>query len=96
MYGGWVYIMTNRRNGTLYVGVTNNVMRRAHEHREGKGSSFTRRYKLTRLVYYERHEDILSGIQRGKTIKDWPRARNPRLIQALNPAWNDLYDPVGL
>ena len=56
--GGWVYIMTNRRNGTLYIGVTNDLLRRVWEHREGVGSSFVRKYGLTRLVYCERHEDI--------------------------------------
>jgi putative endonuclease len=94
MYGGWVYIMSNRRNGTLYAGVTNHIMRRAYEHRTGKGSSFTRRYSLTRLVYYERHEDMLSAIQREKNIKDWPRAWNVRLIQSLNPDWHDRYNPL--
>ncbi|HME26813.1 MAG TPA: GIY-YIG nuclease family protein [Acetobacteraceae bacterium] len=93
MRGGWVYIMTNRPNGTLYIGVTNNIVRRAHEHRSGAGSSFTRRYRLTRLVYAERHEDILSAIQREKNIKDWPRAWKIRLIRGQNPDWDDLCDP---
>jgi putative endonuclease len=93
MRGGWVYIMTNRPNGTLYVGVTNDIARRVFEHRSGKGANFTRRYKLTRLVYSERHEEILSAIQREKNIKDWPRAWKIRLIRGQNPDWEDLYDP---
>jgi putative endonuclease len=93
MRGGWVYIMTNRRDGTLYVGVTADIARRTFEHRSGTSSSFTRRYKLTRLVYAERHEEILSAIQREKNIKDWPRAWKVRLIQGQNPDWDDLYDP---
>ncbi len=97
MNGGWVYIMTNRRNGTLYVGVTSDIARRAFEHRSGKGSNFTRRYGLNLLVYTERHDDILSAIQREKNIKDWPRAWKVRLIQGQNPDWVGLYDPfVGL
>ena len=93
MYGGWVYIMTNKPNGTLYVGVTNNIARRVFEHRTGAGSCFTRRYRLTRLVYAVRHEDILSALQREKNIKDWPRAWKIRLIRGQNPEWEDLYDP---
>ena len=93
MRGGWVYIMTNRPNGTLYVGVTNDIARRVFEHRNGAGSVFTRRYSLHRLVYMEWHEDIFAAIQREKNIKDWPRAWKIRLIRGQNPDWEDLYDP---
>ncbi|HEY1930486.1 MAG TPA: GIY-YIG nuclease family protein, partial [Acetobacteraceae bacterium] len=93
MDGGWVYILTNRPNGTLYVGVTNDLARRVYEHRSGTGSVFTRRYGLHRLVYCERHEEILGAIQREKNVKDWPRAWKVRLIRGLNPDWDDLYDP---
>ena len=72
MKGGWVYFMSNRRNGILYVGVTANLSRRVGEHREGPIEGFTRRYSLKRLVYYERFEDIRDAIQREKTIKHWP------------------------
>ena len=89
--GGWVYIMTNRRNGTLYIGVTSDLLRRIWEHREGVGSSFVRRYGLTRLVYCERHEDIRTAIQRETSLKRWPRAWKVRLFAAQNPEWNDLY-----
>lgn len=88
-----MYIMNNRPNGTLYVGVTNDIGRRTNEHRSGTGSSFTRRYRLTRLVYVEQHEDILSAIQREKNIKDWPCAWKKRLIRGQNPDSDDLYDP---
>jgi len=91
MRGGWVYIMSNRPNGTLYIGVTADLARRVWQHREGTGSEFVRRYGLTQLVYAERHEEIVRAIQREKNIKDWPRAWKVRLIQAINPDWRDLY-----
>jgi putative endonuclease len=86
--------MTNRPNGTLYVGVTNNIARRAYEHRTDAVDSFTKRYRLHRLVYAERHEDILTAIQREKNIKEWPRAWKIRLILGINPDWLDLYDSL--
>ena len=89
--GGWVYIMTNRRNGTLYIGVTSDLLRRIWEQREGVGSRFVRRYGLTRLVYCERHEDIRTAIQRETSLKHWPRAWKVRLFAARNPEWEDLY-----
>jgi putative endonuclease len=91
--GGWGYIMTNRPNGTLYVGVTNDIARRAFEHWTGAVPGFTKRYGLRRLVHVERHEEILPAIQREKNIKDWPRAWKIRLILGQNPDWEDLYDP---
>ena len=92
MLGGWIYIMTNRPNGTLYVGVTNDIARRAFEHRAALVDGFTNRYGLRRLVYFERHEDIRIAIQREKTLKHWPRAWKTRLIMAENPNWVDLYE----
>jgi len=94
MSGGWVYIMTNRPNGTLYVGVTNDLVRRAWEHREGRADGFTKRYDLKRLVFFERHDDIRAAIQREKTMKHWSRAWKVRLIPASNPDWDDLYDKI--
>jgi putative endonuclease len=94
MKGGWIYIMTNRPNGTLYIGVTNNIVRRAFEHRTGIGGQFTRRYGLRKLVYVEWHEDILAAIQREKNMKDWPRAWKARLVCRNNPEWRDLYDTL--
>src|SRR5204862_7114752 len=82
---GWVYIMTNRRNGTLYVGTTVNLARRVWEHREGVADGFTKQYGLRRLVYAEHHTNILSAKQREMNIKHWPRAWNVRLIHQENP-----------
>ncbi|MDB5366144.1 MAG: hypothetical protein JWM77_2071 [Rhodospirillales bacterium] len=90
MQGGWVYIMTNRRDGTLYIGVTSDLARRAWEHREGAVEGFTKRYGLKRLVYAERHDDIRDAIQRETSLKRWPRAWKVRLLQADNPTWDDL------
>jgi putative endonuclease len=92
MQGGWVYIVTNRPNGTLYVGVTSDLARRAWEHREGVAEGFTKRYGLKRLVYAERHDDIRAAIQREKNLKHWSRTWKVRLILADNPDWNGLYD----
>ena len=92
MRKGWVYIMTNRPNGTLYVGVTSNLPRRIWEHREGVADGFTRTYGLKRLVYAEEHETIAGAIQREHTIKHWPRAWKVRLILQGNPDWADLYE----
>lgn len=94
MQGGWVYILTNRANGTLYIGVTANLPRRIHEHREGLVDGFSKRYGLKRLVYAERHDSIELAIQRETTIKHWPRAWKVRLILADNAEWRDLYDTL--
>lgn len=91
MAGGWLYIMTNKSNGTLYVGVTSNLPRRVYEHREGLLDGFTKRYGLKRLVYYEPFGDIRYAIQREKTVKHWPRAWKVNLIVAGNPTCADLY-----
>jgi putative endonuclease len=72
--GGWVYMMTNRRDGTLYVGVASDLPRRVYQHRESPIAGFAKRYGLKMLVYYEQHDDIRIAIQREKTIKHWPRA----------------------
>ncbi len=84
--------MTDRPYGTLYVGVTNDIIRRAWEHREGLLGGFTKRYGLKRLVFVERHEEILRAIQREKNIKHWPRAWKIDLIVASNPGWDDLFE----
>jgi putative endonuclease len=95
MKGGWVYIMTNRPNGTLYTGVTSDLARRAWEHREGVVEGFTKAHGLKRLVYAERHDEIEIAIQREKSLKRWPRAWKVNLIIRDNPDWDDLYDRVG-
>jgi putative endonuclease len=92
--GGWVYFMTNRPNGILYVGVTSDIARRAWEHREGVVEGFTEQYGLKRLVNIERHDDIRVAIQREKNIKHWRRAWKVKLILAKNAAWDDLYETL--
>ena len=92
--GGWVYFMTNRPNGTLYVGVTSDLARRAYEHREGLSDGFIKQYGLKRLVYYEAFDSIQDAIQREKNIKHWPRAWKARLILDANPDWRDLYETL--
>jgi len=94
MQGGWVYFMTNRRNGVLYVGVTSNLAKRAWEHREGVVEGFTKRYRLKHLVYAEQHADIRAAIQREKNLKHWPRSWKTELIESQNPEWADLYDTL--
>ncbi len=94
MRGGWVYIVTNRPNGTLYTGVTSNLSRRIHEHREGLIDGFSKRYGLKLLVYYERYETITDAIQREKNMKHWPRAWKARLILDFNPDWDDLHEDL--
>ena len=90
--GGWVYILTNRPNGTLYMGVTNDLARRIAEHRQGTADGFTRKHQLKHLVYAERHSDITEAIAREKRIKTWLRAWKIRLIVAGNPEWRDLFE----
>jgi putative endonuclease len=94
MAEGWVYMMTNRPNGTLYVGVTDNLPRRAWEHREGLVEGFTKRYGLKRLVYAEHHPDIRTARQREQNLKHYSRAWKVRLILVSKPSWDDLYDQL--
>lgn len=94
MKGGWIYIMTNRPDGVLYVGVTADLPRRVWEHKEGVADGFTKRYALKRLVYCERHDDIGAAIQREKNIKHWPRAWKIALIVKNNPGWGDPYEQL--
>lgn len=90
----WVYILASQRNGTLYVGVTNDLARRAFEHRAGEGGIFTRRYGVKHLVWAEEHGEINEAIAREKQIKRWERAWKLRLIEESNPEWNDLYETL--
>jgi len=94
MYFACVYILTNSPNGTLYVGVTNDLVRRVWEHRTAAVSGFTKRYGLKRLVYYESHDDINAAIAREKHLKKWRRSWKIELIERENPRWNDLYDSL--
>lgn len=85
-----VYILTNQRNGTLYVGVTSNLPARIRQHQNDVIVGFTQRYGMHRLVYYEIHESMLAAITREKQIKEWKRAWKLRLIESVNPDWADL------
>jgi len=89
-----VYILTSKRNGTLYIGVTSNLQKRAWEHKNDQVEGFTRRYGVHRLVYYELHDDMTSAIQREKQMKKWNRAWKLELIEKQNPNWQDL--PEGI
>ncbi len=92
--GGWVYIMTNKRYGVLYVGVTSNLPARILQHREGRGGYFTKRYKLKRLVYCEFLPTIEEAIVREKRVKSWQRMWRIELIESMNPSWNDLWHNI--
>ena len=94
MAGGWLYIMTNRPNGTLYVGVTADLPQRVWQHRCGAIEGFTKRHGLKRLVYAERYEDVREAIRREKAIKRWRRAWKVRLIRRTNPEWDDITDSL--
>ena len=89
--GYWVYILASGRNGTLYVGVTNDLARRVHEHKEGAVAGFTRTYGVTLLVHAEPYDDIRTAIEREKRLKKWRRAWKLALIERGNPHWRDLY-----
>ncbi len=90
----WVYILANKPGGTLYVGVTNDLVRRAFEHREGLVKGFTKQYGVKMLVYFEEHETAPLAIQREKNIKHWLREWKIDLIVSKNPQWRDLYDEI--
>lgn len=86
-----VYILASRRNGTLYVGVTADLIRRVWEHKNDVVEGFTRRYRVHSLVWSEVHEAMLSAIAREKALKEWKRAWKLELIERTNPNWRDLY-----
>jgi putative endonuclease len=92
--GGWVYFMSTGPNGVLYVGVAADLVRRVFEHRQGVVEGFTKRHGLKRLVYFERHEEILEAIAREKVIKHWTRAQKVRLLAKDNPGWDDLWERI--
>jgi putative endonuclease len=90
----WVYILASKPGETLYIGVTNNRVRRVYEHREGLADGFTKRYGIKMLVYFEAHDTIAAALQREKNIKHWSREWKVDLIVARNPDWKDLYDDI--
>jgi len=89
-----VYIMTNRRNGTLYVGVTSNLVQRVWQHKSEFVDGFTKQYSLHQLAWFEVHETMESAISREKQLKAGHRKRKLQLIESLNPDWRDLYDDI--
>ena len=90
----WLYILASKPDGTLYAGVTNDLVRRVYEHRQGLVAGFTKRYGIKMLVYYEEHDTVPLAIQRENNIKHWPREWKIDLIVGLNPQWHDLYPEI--
>ena len=90
----WVYILASKRNGTLYVGLTNDLARRVWQHRTGVGAVFTRKYGVTRLVYAQPYADVSVALAEERTLKRWRRAWKLALIEQDNPQWRDLYDDL--
>jgi len=87
----YTYILASKKNGTIYVGVTNNLIKRVYEHKENLAPGFTSKYKVHNLVHFEAFEDIDDAIFREKKLKDWKRQWKIELIEKTNPDWNDLY-----
>lgn len=90
----FVYLLASGKNGTLYIGVTNNLVRRVHEHKNGLTEGFTSRYAVQRLVWFESTPSIEAAIQREKQIKNWKREWKMALIEEKNPDWIELYDSL--
>lgn len=93
-YGGYVYLMTNKYNTVIYTGVTDNLQKRVHQHKEGFVSGFTEKYNITKLVYYEVFDTIEGAIAREKQIKAGSRKKKIALIMSMNPAFKDLYPEI--
>ena len=91
---GYVYIMTNRKDGTLYIGVTSDLTKRVYEHKEGAAAGFTKQYNLKTLVYFEQHDEISLALQREKNLKHYVRQWKVELIEKQNPEWRDLYPEI--
>jgi len=89
-----VYILASKRNGTLYIGVTSNLVQRIWQHKQGLVEGFTNKYGVHTLVYYEQHETMQSAILREKQMKKWNREWKINLIEKMNPGWQDLWDSI--
>ena len=89
-----VYILANKRNGTLYTGVTSNLVQRVWQHKQGVVEGFTKKYRIKQLVWYELHEGMQGAIMREKQIKAGSRAKKLALIEGMNPEWRDLYEDI--
>ena len=92
----YVYIITNSNNRVLYVGVTNNLIKRMNDHKNKTVQGFSKKYNLQKLVYYEEAEEAYSAISREKQIKGWIRKKKNELIETVNPDWEDLYNKIVL
>jgi putative endonuclease len=90
----YVYILASRRNGTLYIGMTDDLVRRAWQHREGVIAGFTKQYGVKVLVWYEEHSSRESAFERERRMKKWNRSWKIRMIESFNPQWRDLYDQI--
>lgn len=90
----YVYILASKKNGTLYIGITSNLVKRIYEHKQALVEGFTKKYNVHRLVYYETTNDINSAIHREKCLKKWNRAWKIKLIEEVNPLWEDLYHDI--
>ncbi|MBX4200660.1 GIY-YIG nuclease family protein [Candidatus Parcubacteria bacterium] len=90
----YVYILASKRNGTLYTGVTSDLIKRVHEHKNNLIEGFTKKYKVHTLVHYEETSDAVAAIEREKYIKNWNREWKLELIEKTNPTWKDLYDQL--
>ena len=90
----YVYILASKRNGTLYIGVTNDLIKRVYEHKNDFIEGFTKKYQVHQLVYYETTSEIISALQREKQLKKWKRAWKIELIEKNNPQWKDLYETI--
>jgi putative endonuclease len=90
----YTYMLASRRNGTLYVGSTDDLAKRVWEHKSGAGSYFTRKYRVVLLVWHEQHETRESAFVRERRLKDWNRAWKLELIERFNPGWRDLYETL--
>ncbi len=86
----YVYILTDKNNSTLYIGQTNDLKRRIYEHKNKLADGFTKRYNVDKLVYYEVSEDVMSTIEREKQLKRWVRSKKNKLIESVNPNWEEL------
>jgi len=89
-----VYILAGKRNGTLYIGVTSDLVKRVWEHKNNMVEGFTKRYGVHQLVWYELHDNMESAIEREKRLKNWKRAWKLKLIEGVNPDWEDLYHRI--
>ncbi|MBL0688808.1 MAG: GIY-YIG nuclease family protein [Pseudoalteromonas sp.] len=89
-----VYILANKQNGTIYIGVTSDLVKRVWQHKNHVVTGFTEKYEVVQLVYFELLEDMINAIEREKQLKTWKRAWKIKLIEKENPDWNDLYDEI--